>query len=185
MARLAGSPVPVPTTLRSTSGTRALKPGPSTLLLTSTTLTSAPMATLSRVWAVAGATRASAATSMATNGNSMVNLLSRESVVMWWWAGGTPEAGGPARAASPARAPRGWAVGEEHGVAHPNVVTVVRAQEEAFLEHALERGAHPGLSRGIERQVGRAHDGEHRPAQRPVVGQGLIAHAQAAVLGRA
>src|SRR5438093_9177908 len=76
MARLAGSPVPVPTTLRSTAGSMALKPGPSRVLWTSTTLTSAPMATLSRVCAAAGAARARAAARTTVILTSMGWLLS-------------------------------------------------------------------------------------------------------------
>src|SRR4029453_5047313 len=57
MARLAGSPVPVPITFRSTSGAWALNPGPSSVLCTSTTFTSAPIATLSRGAADAGTAR--------------------------------------------------------------------------------------------------------------------------------
>src|SRR6266849_5654469 len=76
MARLAGSPVPAPTTLRSTAGSMALKPGPSKVLWTSTTLTSAPMAMLSRVCAAAGAARARAAARTDTILTSMGWLLS-------------------------------------------------------------------------------------------------------------
>src|SRR3989442_15855025 len=76
MSRLAGSHVPVPTTLRSTAGSMALKPGPSKFLWTSTTLTSAPMATLSRVCAAAGPVKARAAARTARIRTSMGWLLS-------------------------------------------------------------------------------------------------------------
>src|SRR4029450_12349527 len=131
MARLAGSPVPVPTTFRSTSGARALKPGPSTLLLTSTTFTSAPIATLSRVWAAAGAARARVAASTATNRSSMANLLFRETESGGRWAA---EYSKPARRHTelhPAGGHRERPIGKEHGLAYPYVVAIGGAEGQA------------------------------------------------------
>src|SRR5213594_2222560 len=141
MARLAGSPVPVPTTFRSTSGARALKPGPSTLLLTSTTFTSAPMATLSRVWAAAGVARARTVASTATNRSSMANLLFRETESGGGWA---------AEHSKPAGGHRERPIGEEHGLAHPHVVAIVRAEEQALFEHTVEGRAAARLRRALE-----------------------------------
>src|SRR5213593_1194960 len=150
MARLAGSPVPVPTTFRSTSGARALKPGPSTLLLTSTTFTSAPMATLSRVWAAAGVARARTVASTATNRSSMANLLFRETESGGGWAAEHSKPAGRHTELHPAGGHRERPIGEEHGLAHPHVVAIVRAEEQALFEHTVEGRAAARLRRALE-----------------------------------
>src|SRR5712691_10559331 len=170
MARLAGSPVPVPTTLRSTAGSMALKPGPSRVLWTSTTLTSAAMATLRRVCAATGAARARAAAT-AMIWTSMSGLLSGMI--------GSREDSEPPRGnldLDGAGLGGSRAVHQHDGIAHPHIVTIVRAQEEALLEKALESGDREEVGHGIEGEIGRAHDHEHGPAERPRIRQRLIAH---------
>src|SRR2546426_2860505 len=152
MARLAGSPVPVPTTLRSTAGSMALKPGPSRVLWTSTTLTSAPMATLSRVCAAAGAARARAAARTTVILTSMGWLLSG----MFGTREDSQPAGGNLDLDGAGLRGR-RAVDQQDRVAHPHVVAIVRAQEEALLEDALESGdGGPVLGHGGKAEVGRA-----------------------------
>src|SRR5688572_24370974 len=130
MARLAGSPVPVPTTFRSTSGAWALNPGPSSVLCTSTTFTSAPIATLSRVAADAGSARTS------RRARSLTSIADFS-----LWAGRR----GPAAPRSAfgvlvhtqavrrdpdrhrAFPDRLGAVGHEQGVAHPDVMAIESA----------------------------------------------------------
>src|SRR5437773_4237425 len=178
MARLAGSPVPVPTTLRSTAGSMALKPGPSRVLWTSTTLTSAPMATLSRVCAVVGAARARAAARTTMILTSMGWLLSG----MFGTREDSQPAGGNLDLDGTGLRGR-RAVDQQDRIAHPHVVAIVRAQEEALLEDALEGGDGPVLGHGVKREIGRARDHEHGPRERPGIRQDLIAHAQAPGLG--
>src|SRR5260370_16826310 len=121
MARLAGARGPVPTTLRSTGGSRALKPGPSKVLWTSPTLTSAPMATLSRVCAAAGAARARAAARTATILTSMGGLLSG----MFGTREDSQPAGGDLDLdGSGLRGRR--AVDQHDPIPHPHVVSILR-----------------------------------------------------------
>src|SRR5882672_1488591 len=179
MARLAGSPVPVPTTLMATAGSMALKPGPSKVLWTSTTLTSAPMATLSRVCAAAGAARARAAARTAMIRTSMGWLLSE---MIGTREDSQPAGGNLDLDGAGLRGRR--AVDQQDRVAHPHVVAIVRAQEEALLEDALEGGHGAELGHdGIEREIGRARDHEHGPRERPGIREDLITHAQAPGLG--
>src|SRR3989454_7113402 len=178
MARLAGSPVPVPTTLRSTAGSMALKPGPSRVLWTSTTLTSAPMATLSRVCAAAGAARARAAARTTVILTSMGWLLSG----MFGTREDSQPAGGNLDLDGAGLRGR-RAVDQQDRIAHPHLVAIVRAQEEALLEDALESGGGPVLGHGGEREIGRARDPEHGPREGPGIRQDLIAPAQAPGLG--
>src|SRR6266849_2860687 len=171
MARLAGSPVPAPTTLRSTAGSMALKPGPSRVLWTSTTLTSAPMATLSRVCAATGAARARAAARTAMIWTSMSCLLSGMI--------GSREDSEPPRGnldLDGAGLGGSRAVYQQDGIAQPHIVTIMRAQEEPLLEKAFEDRDDSEVGQGIEGEIGRAHDHEHGPAERSGVGQCLIAH---------
>src|SRR6266487_1584056 len=142
MARLAGSPVPVPTTLRSTAGSMALKPGPSRVLWTSTTLTSAPMATLSRVCAAARTTMI--LTSMGWLLSGMFGTREDSQP-----AGGNLDLDGTGL-----RGRR--AVDQQDRIAYPHVVAIVRPQEEALLEDALESGGGPVLGHGVKREIGRA-----------------------------
>src|SRR6266849_2983442 len=144
MARLAGSPVPVPTTLRSTAGSMALKPGPSRVLWTSTTLTSAAMATLSRVCAATGAARARAAAATAMILTSMGGLLSG-------MIGSREDSEPPRGNLDLDRAGLGGnrAVHQHDGIAHPHIVTIVRAQEKTLLEKALESGDREEVGHGI------------------------------------
>src|SRR5260370_41680609 len=178
MARLAGARGPVPTTLRSTGGSRALKPGPSKVLWTSPTLTSAPMATLGRVCAAAGEARARAAARTAAILTSMGGLLSG----MFGTREGSQPAGGNLDLDGAGLRGR-RAVDQQDRIAHPHVVAIVRAQEETLLEDALEGGDGPVLGPGIEREIGRARDHEHGPRERPGIHQDLIPHAQAPGLG--
>src|SRR5712691_3032908 len=171
MARLAGSPVPVPTTLRSTAGSMALKPGPRRVLWTSTTLTSAAMATLSRVCAATGAARARAAARTAMIWTSMSCLLSGMI--------GSREDSEPPRGnldLDGAGLGGSRAVHQQYGIAHPHVVSIVGAQEETLLEKALEDRDGSEVGQGVEGEIGRAHDHEHGPAERPRIRQRLIAH---------
>src|SRR4029453_150546 len=156
MARLAGSPVPVPTTFSSTSGAVARKPGPSRVLCTSTTFTSAPMATLSRVAADAGTTRARMRARMRTKTRgSMVNAPSGS---RRWKPTGALRRDGDRDGSG-----RGGhrAVHHQDGVPHPDVVAIVGAEEEALLERAGQHGA-----RGRRRQgeIRRAENDHGPPA---------------------
>src|SRR6185369_17928210 len=132
MARLAGSPVPVPTTFSSTSGAVARKPGPSRVLCTSTTFTSAPMATLSRVAADAGTMRA------------RMRPRARSSMVASpFGSRRRKHAGALRRDGDRDGSGRGGhrAVHHQDGVPHPDIVAIVSAEEEALLKHAGQRGA--------------------------------------------
>src|SRR5713101_4642386 len=122
MARLAGSPVPVPTTLRS-----------------------APMAMLSRVCVAAGAARARAAARTDTILTSMGWLLSG---MIGTREDSQPASGNLDLDGAGLRGRR--AVDQQDRIAHPHVVAIVRAQEETLLEDALEGGDGPMLGHGIE-----------------------------------
>src|SRR5687767_8620340 len=129
MARLAGSPVPVPTTFSSTSRSRSLKPGPRSVLWTSTTLTSAPMATLSRVAAEAGTARTR---SEASRRMSIVSPPSGVRVDAQRVVGhGEGDAAGRARLG---------AVDHDQGVPDAHVVAIVGAEKQALLQLTGERG---------------------------------------------
>src|SRR5262245_2157430 len=174
MARLAGSPVPVPTTFRSTSGARALKPGPSTVRCTSTTLTSAPMATFSRVAADAGTARTSSSitslTSMTESSSPLMILVHLHAV---------------ARNGHPHRsfADRLRAVGHQQRIAHTHVVAVERAEEQSLLDVSGQPAPVGPRRRRPQGDVRRAQDDDDRAAGGAVVGEALPGHMQEARLG--